>query len=148
MNAYDDIEEFREDEELAATQALPPNYEPDDFAYQDARDTPRHRRGKLLAFDLSLEQLRGHIDPTGERLGQIERLRKAWETVVGPSASAHTKNLFLRGTELIVWLDSNLYAQQLPLFSSEYCAGLERELGGKVVTSISYRLDHHRRRGR
>ncbi len=146
MSGYDDVEDFRTDEELAATQALPPTYQPDDFAFQETREMPRHQRGKLLDFDLSLEQLRSHIDPSGERLGQPERLRKAWEAVVGPSVSAHTKNLFLRGSELIVWLDSNLYAQQLPLFIDEYRAGLERELGSKAVTSISYRLDLHRRR--
>ena len=140
-----DAEGFYQDEELAALQSLPPNYEPDDFTFQEDHRAPRHQRGKLLGFDLSLEQLRTHLDPSGEKIGQPERLRRAWEAVVGPSVTAHTKNLFLRGGELIVWLDSNLYAQQLPLFVDEYRAGLERELGAKVVTSISYRLDRHRR---
>jgi len=146
MTGYDDIDEFAADEELAALQALSPTYKPDDFEYPANRKTPRHQRGRLLAFDLSLEQLRGHLDPTGEKLGQAERLRKAWEAVAGASVSAHTKNLFLRGDELIVWLDSNLYAQELPLFADEYRAGLERELGAKAVKTISYRLDRHRRR--
>ncbi|MCL2655440.1 MAG: DUF721 domain-containing protein [Coriobacteriia bacterium] len=156
MTDYDDTEDFAADEELAATLATPPTYKTDDFEYQERRKSdkssypegtvPRHQRGKLLAFDLSLEQLRGHIDPTGEKLGQIERLRHAWETVAGPSIAAHTKNLHLRGDRLIVWLDSNLYAQELPLFADEYREGLERELGGKVVKKITYRLDRHHRR--
>jgi len=145
MTDYDDTEEFAADEELAAMLATPPTYAPDDFDHPANRKAPRHQRGKLLAFDLSLEQMRAQIDPTGEKIGQIERLRNAWEAVVGPSVAAHTKNLHLRGDELIVWLDSNLYAQQLPLFVSEYREGLERELGGKVVNKIIYRLDRHRR---
>ncbi|MCL2882282.1 MAG: DUF721 domain-containing protein [Coriobacteriia bacterium] len=146
MTDYDDTEEFRADEELAATLATPPAYKPDDFDHPVNRKPPRHQRGKLLAFDLSLEQLRARIDPTGENIGQIERLRNAWEAVAGPSVSAHTKNLHLRGDELIVWLDSNLFAQELPLLANEYRKGLERELDGKVVRRISFRLDRHRRR--
>ena len=146
----DDSAEFYEAEELAAACDLPPVYEPDDFSYNETetdvtRRFPRHQRGRLLDLDLSLEQLRHHIDPTGERLGQIERLRHAWEAVTGASVSAHTQNLFLRGSELVVWLDSNLYAQQLPLFAREYCAGLERELGSAAVKTISYRVHQHRR---
>ncbi|MCL2324681.1 MAG: DUF721 domain-containing protein [Actinomycetia bacterium] len=146
MTDHDDLEDFYEAEELARTESLSPNYEPDDFSFRENKGFPRHQRGKLLDFDLSLEQLRSHIDPNGDRLGQNDRLRQAWEAVAGPSVAAHTKNLFLRGDELIVWLDSNLFAQQLPLFADEYLAGLARELGARVVTSISYRLDRHRRR--
>ena len=146
MSTFDDTEDFAADEDLAATQGLPPAYEPDDFEFKEGQRAPRHQRGKPLAFDLSLEQLRGRLDPTGEKLGQTDRLRDAWEAVVGPSVSAHTRNLYLRGDELVVWLDSNLYAQQLPLFADEYRAGLARELGSGAVTAISYRLDHHRRR--
>jgi len=145
MTGYDDTEEFRADEELAATLATPPAYEADDFDHPANRRAPRHQRGKPLAFDLSLEQLRAHIDPTGENIGQIERLRNAWGAVAGPSVAAHTKNLHLRGDELIVWLDSNLFAQELPLLADEYCKGLAREFGGKVVRRISFRLDRHRR---
>jgi len=140
----DDTQDFYEAEVLGAAQEKPARYAPDDFTYNEEKGYPRHQRGKLLDFDLSLEQLRGHLDPTGERLGQTERLRKAWEAVVGASVSAHTQNLFLRGDELVVWLDSNIYAQQLPLFVHDYLAGLARELGHGAVKSITYRI-HHRR---
>ena len=149
-----DNAKFYDDEELAALQALPAAYKPDDFAWQERRESgaasypegcaPRHQRGKPLNFDLSLEQLRGRLDPTGEKLGQTERLRRAWEVVAGPSVASHSRNLFLHGNELVVWLDSNLYAQELPLFANEYLKGLARELGRGVVSRITYRLNSYR----
>ncbi len=138
--AFNDAEEFYEAERLAESQSRGKGYEQDDFAFDEHKPRPRHHRARPLPLSLSLEQMRSTIDPEGGRLEQIRQLQHAWKAVVGETVAEHTTTLMLRGRELRVSLDSNIWAQELALFETRYVEGLNAFLSGTPIERITFHL--------
>ena len=76
-------------------------------------------------------------DKGGKRFGA--QAVSAWGDVVGAEIARHTHGFALRGDrELVVFVDSAAWANQLTLMSGELLERLETRLGEKTVRSLRF----------
>ena len=76
-------------------------------------------------------------DKGGRRFGA--QAVSAWSEVAGAEIARHTRGFALRGDrELVVFVDSAAWANQLTLMASDLLAQLEAYLGQKTVTSLRF----------
>jgi hypothetical protein len=73
----------------------------------------------------------------GQALKQVA-VHEAWTTIAGPSVLNHTTGAHLRGRELVVYVDSALWATELTALSEKYREALNQELGENAVTSVRF----------
>lgn len=62
----------------------------------------------------------------------------AWEKVAGPAVAAHTTNEHMRNGELVVFVDSPVWATELSALAGPYRDALNEELGRKAVRSVRF----------
>lgn len=107
-------------------------------------------RGSREGTDLSraLEALTSRLDrKSGGGLLQV-RVEKAWRTVSGPSVSAHTTGAHLRGTELLVYVDSPAWATELSALSEKYRVAMNAEIGQEAVGGVRFSVSRRVRQAR
>ena len=66
------------------------------------------------------------------------RATEVWPDVVGPTIAGHTGRLFLRGSELVVYVDSPIWAAELAAMSELLRARLNEALGKEDVRSLRF----------
>lgn len=95
------------------------------------------RRRATLGLGEVMRSLIREADPKGRRHGA--RAVLAWDEVVGPAIAEHTRGFALRDAgELVVLVDSPVWATQLSMLSQELIARLNRHLGENAVRSIRF----------
>ncbi len=95
-------------------------------------------RGKQTDLRSALGEFAAKMDrKAGGALLQV-RVAEAWEAAAGPAVGEHTTNAYLRGHELVVAVDSPIWATELSALSGRYVEELNHLLGGKVVTSVRF----------
>lgn len=82
-------------------------------------------------------RLLGKLDRSGEGLRRA-RVVATWREVAGPEVASHARGFALRGTELLVYVDSNVWANELAILSEEYRTALNERLGKEAVGSIRF----------
>lgn len=76
-------------------------------------------------------------DPVGKR--HSARAVAAWQEVVGPAITEHTRGFALRdGQELVVFVDSPAWAQQLSFMSDELVRRLNAHVGTTAVRHLRF----------
>jgi len=96
------------------------------------------RKGRQVEFGSALESLERRLDRTsGGRYVQV-RVADAWEAVAGPTVADHTAGVFLRGGELVVQVDSSVWATELSALAGPYTEALNSHLGKDLVTTIRF----------
>ena len=92
-------------------------------------------RGTGLGDELT--RIMRRIDRSGKGLLQV-RVAEAWETVAGPSAAAHTTGAHVRGGELMVYVDSPVWATELSALAALYRQEINKYLGQEVVETVRF----------
>lgn len=78
----------------------------------------------------------GRIDPEGRRFGS--RATAAWNEVVGPEIVRHTHGSALRDGELLVFVDSPVWANELSVMAEHLRERLNEALGEELVRSVRF----------
>jgi hypothetical protein len=75
-----------------------------------------------------------------DRGGNIERARAvaAWREIAGAEVSAHAMGYAMRDGELVVYVDGPAWATELSALSEQYRAGVNRELGKELVSTMRF----------
>jgi hypothetical protein len=94
---------------------------------------------KRRATDLSagLDRLSKRLNKSGGGLRQI-RVHQAWQTVAGPTVVGHTTGAHLRAAELVVYVDSPVWATELSALREHYREALNASLGEDLVTTVRF----------
>jgi hypothetical protein len=66
------------------------------------------------------------------------RVLGVWDTVVGPEIAAHTSGAHLRDGELVIYVDSPVWATELASVSEKLRTSLNEALGEDLVTSVRF----------
>ena len=81
--------------------------------------------------------LLGRLDRTGE-VATKARAIAAWRTVAGDEVAAHARGFALRDKELLVFVDSPVWANELSVLSENYRVAVNERLGKELVDSIRF----------
>lgn len=96
------------------------------------------RKGKQTDIGKALDSLARGLDRKGHgRLLQAGIL-PAWEKVAGPMVAEHTAKAHLRGGELMVYVDSPVWATELSALAGPYRDAINEEIGRNVVRSVRF----------
>ena len=71
-----------------------------------------------------------------DKLAEV-RLLSSWKTVLGPSVSRYTDNLFIKKRTLYVRLTSSILKSELMMCREQLITKLNSEAGRNVIDSIS-----------
>jgi anti-sigma regulatory factor (Ser/Thr protein kinase) len=86
----------------------------------------------------------GRVDPQGRRFAS--RAATAWAGVVGPEIARHTMGSALRDGELLVFVDTATWANELSVMSEHLRERLNQELGEDLVRSVRFAVSREVRR--
>jgi hypothetical protein len=78
------------------------------------------------------------LDRKGGGAYQQSRIGQAWLTIAGPAVIAHTTGAHLREREMVVFVDSPLWATELSALSEHYRASVNKELGEELVRAVRF----------
>jgi hypothetical protein len=75
-----------------------------------------------------------------DRGGNIERARAvaAWREIAGDEVAAHAMGFAMRGSELLVYVDSPVWATELAALSERYRSDINTALGKELVGSMRF----------
>lgn len=76
------------------------------------------------------------VDPKGRRFES--RAVDVWMEVAGEETARHTKGVALREGELIVYVDSAVWANELSLLSERFRRDINAKLGKELVASLRF----------
>jgi predicted nucleic acid-binding Zn ribbon protein len=79
----------------------------------------------------------GRLDRTGAGAAKA-RAVSAWRTVAGDEVSAHARGFALRDRELLVFVDSAVWANELSVLSEHYRVAVNERLGKELVGAIRF----------
>ena len=74
----------------------------------------------------------------GPKLNEV-RLVGIWEETFGKPIAKHTNDIKLRGTTLVVELDSSVVREELSYAKQQIIETLNKEMGQEVVTEVIFR---------
>jgi hypothetical protein len=77
------------------------------------------------------------LDQTGEGRARADVIR-LWRMVAGQEVYSHARGFALRDRELVVFVDSHAWANDLALMSEHYLAALQEGAGKEAVTSLRF----------
>jgi len=94
------------------------------------------RKGTQLTD--ALELLSARLDKRSGGGYLQSRVAEAWKKLAGPSVEHHTTGAHLRKGELLVSVDSPVWATELSALSEHYRQALNDELGEEAVSSVRF----------
>jgi hypothetical protein len=94
------------------------------------------KRGKGAGLRDALESLVERLDKKG--LYARSRVAEAWRTAAGPEIDAHTTGAFLRDGELVIYVDSPVWATELTSLSEMLRSALNEAVGEDLVSSMRF----------
>jgi hypothetical protein len=95
------------------------------------------RKRRSVGLGEALDDVMRRADPQGKRYGA--QAVAAWNDVVGEEIARHTRGFAMREKrELIVFVDSPAWANQLALMSTELIDRLNTHLGQKTVRALRF----------
>ncbi len=106
------------------------------------------KRGTSTDLGSALGKLVRRLDRSSGGGWRNVRATEAWPEVVGPAIAGHTGRLFLRGGELVVYVDSPVWASELSAMSEMLRSRLNEALGKDDVRSIRFTVSREVSAGR
>jgi hypothetical protein len=110
----------------------------------------RRKSGVDLATEL--DKLARGLDRRGHGGLLQAKVNEAWSAIAGPSVSSHTTGAHLRSGELIIYVDSPVWATELSALSEQYRLALNERIGQESVRdvrfSVSKKVSDHQEQGR
>jgi hypothetical protein len=99
-----------------------------------------------------LSKIVGKLDRRSGGAYRQARAAWAWTEIAGPTVESHTTGAHLRGDELIVHVDSPVWATELSALSEQYRLAINEALGQETVRSVRFtvsrKVDDTRKRER
>ena len=96
------------------------------------------RHGKSTNLGSSLDHLLKRLDrKSGGGLLQT-RAAQAWYQMDGDSVSSHTTGAHLRDGEMVIYVDSSVWATELSALAEEYRTRINAEIGEESVRSMRF----------
>jgi hypothetical protein len=95
------------------------------------------RSRKTQSVGSIVDGLWGRLDRSGQGAAQA-RAVSAWRAVAGDEVAAHARGFALRDSELLVFVDSAVWANELSILSEHYRVAVNERLGKELVTSIRF----------
>jgi hypothetical protein len=95
------------------------------------------RLRKAASVGSIADGLWGRLDRTGQGATRA-RAVSAWRAVAGEEVAAHARGFALRDQELLVFVDSAVWANELSVLSEHYRTAVNERLGKELVTSIRF----------
>jgi len=96
------------------------------------------REKKGIGLQGALERLAERLDrKSGGRFAQ-EAIIDAWRHVAGDSVCAHTTGTHLRDGELVIFVDSPVWATELSALAGPYREALNAAVGQELVSTIRF----------
>ncbi len=109
------------------------------------------RRGSETDLGSALGKLVRRLDRKSGGEWRNVRIAELWPEAVGPHIAAHTGRVFLRGNELVVQVDSPIWATELAAMSELLKERLNEAMGKAEVRTIRFTVSRdvsrERRRG-
>lgn len=92
--------------------------------------------GERRVAGVARNLLRG-FDASGEGYARAEAVR-AWRAVAGEEVASHARGYTLRDGELVVYVDSGVWANELSALSETYRSAICERLGKEAVRSVRF----------
>lgn len=96
-----------------------------------------HRRRTTERVSSLAEGMLGRLDKTGEGRARANAV-SAWRLVAGDEVFSHARGFALRGTELLIFVDSPVWANELSVLSEHYRVAVNERIGKETVGSIRF----------
>jgi hypothetical protein len=94
------------------------------------------KRGTALGDEL--DRLTKRLTGSGGVGVKQVLVHQAWQNIAGATVLEHTTGAHLRSHELIVYVDSPLWATELSALSEHYRSALNTELGEELVSEVRF----------
>lgn len=94
------------------------------------------QKGRATNLSDELSRLAGRFDRRGGLLQA--KVAAAWKSVAGPNVAAHTTGAHIRGGEMVVFVDSPIWAAELSALSEKYRVAINEEIGQDAVKAIRF----------
>jgi len=95
-------------------------------------------RGKGGSLGDSLDSLMRRLNRKTNGAYVQTRIAGAWAEIAGPSVLSHTTGAHLRAGEMIVYVDSPVWATELSALAEEYRTRVNAHLGNEAVRSVRF----------
>ncbi len=95
------------------------------------------RLRRAVSLGSIVDGLWGRLDRS-EQGATRARAVSAWRSVAGEEVAAHARGFSLRDQELLVFVDSAVWANELSVLSEHYRLAVNERLGKELVTSIRF----------
>lgn len=96
------------------------------------------RKGKQTSLPDALDSLSRKLDRKGGGRYLQLRVGQAWESVAGTTVMGHTTRAHLRDGELVIYVDSPVWATELSALAGPYQEALNEKLGEKAVRAMRF----------
>lgn len=96
------------------------------------------RKGRQTGIGQALNGLVRKLDKGTGGAYRQSSAKQAWVRTAGPSVLSHTTGAHLRGNELVVFVDSGVWATELTALAGHYLESLNEDLGKGSVASIRF----------
>jgi hypothetical protein len=100
------------------------------------------KRSKGLGLGEGLERLASRLDRKGAGGLAQARVADAWRRVAGPSVNDHTTGAHLRDTEMVVFVDSPVWATELSALSEHYRRAVNEAIGQQLVSAVRFAVSN------
>jgi hypothetical protein len=102
------------------------------------------RKGRSGQIGPALDRLVGRLDRNSGGGYLQTRAAQAWEKIAGKAVTAHTAGAHIRdGKEMVVHVDSPLWATELSALSEHYRRSVNQELGQDLVKSVRFTVSRN-----
>jgi len=108
------------------------------------------RRGKEVGLGDSIRSLVARLDRKSGGGYLQTRVAQVWDDVAGPSVASHTTGAHVRAGEMVVFVDSPIWATELSALAEEYRKLMNEQLGQEAVRSVRFTVSRkvgEKRRG-
>lgn len=96
------------------------------------------RQGKQTQLSAGLDKLTTRLNKANHGALDQARVAAAWEAIAGPSVIAHTTGAHIRQGELVIYVDSPLWATELSALSDKYRQAINEKVGRNLVRSVRF----------
>jgi len=96
-----------------------------------------HRRRTTDSVSSRVEVMARRLERAGEGRERA-RAVSAWRLVAGTEVFSHARGFALRGDELLIFVDSPVWANELSVLSEHYRVAVNERIGKEAVGSIRF----------
>jgi len=96
------------------------------------------RKGSHAKLSSGLDKLASKLNRNNQGALDQARVAVAWEQIAGPTVLSHTTGAHIRRGELVIYVDSPLWATELSALSEKYREAIEEKTGKGLVRSVRF----------